>query len=431
MITFDEITERKKPVGIIGLGYVGLPLALAFGKKFDVVGFDINESRISSLKKGVDPNGEHEKEEFEGQHIAFSSDIQDLKSVQLFIVTVPTPIDEHKSPDLTPLKKACASVGSILKPGDTVVFESTVYPGCTEEDCAKWLSQASGLNYPEDYHLGYSPERINPGDKLHTVDKIVKVVGANEDNTRDLLYKLYGSVITAGIHLTSSIKVAEASKIIENIQRDVNIALMNELSLIFNKMKINTYEVLEASGTKWNFLKFTPGLVGGHCIGVDPYYLTHKASEMGYHAKVILSGRTINDSMGQEIARRVMKHLTKMDKVLKQSRVLIMGTTFKENVTDIRNSKVVDIVNELKEFMINVDVVDPFADPDEVLKEYGYELAAEIGSGYDAVIVAVNHKPYIQLDEGYFNGILSDNGLLFDIKGIYRQGIKKLMYQSL
>ncbi|MCK5700989.1 MAG: nucleotide sugar dehydrogenase, partial [Cyclobacteriaceae bacterium] len=416
---------------VVGLGYVGLPVALEFARRYKVAGCDINQKRVEMMQQGIDPSNELEFSDFEGCDITFTSKPEKIKDCTFYIVAVPTPINEHKYPDLKPLLGACKIVGSVLKKGDVVVFESTVYPGCTEEDCVPVLEKESGLTFEADFTIGYSPERINPGDKLHTLTKITKVVSGSDENTLKLVSELYGSIIEAGVHEASSIKVAEASKIIENTQRDLNIALMNELSLIFKKMNINTFEVLEAAGTKWNFLKFFPGLVGGHCIGVDPYYLTHKAMELGYFSKVITAGRNINDSVHAQIAKEIVQYLIEQDKSLKQTRVLVMGVTFKENVSDIRNSKVPELIKELIEFSINIDVIDPFADPEEFYDEYGISLVEGPSETYDAVVMAVNHVQYQQLDEDYFKNLMGGNGLLYDVKGVYRDKIKDLKYLSL
>ena len=407
---FSKIVKKESTVALIGLGYVGLPIALAFAKKVKVIGFDINEKRVGLMKKGIDPSFELSKDDFKNSDIRFTHQIEDLKKANFFIVAVPTPIDEHNLPDLSPLINASITVGKVLKKGDYVVYESTVYPGCTEEDCIPVLEKHSGLKFIKDFKVGYSPERINPGDKEHTITKILKIV--------------------SGCDKASSIKVAEAAKIIENTQRDVNIALMNELSIIFNKMNINTYDVLAAAGTKWNFLKFFPGLVGGHCIGVDPYYLTHKAESLGYHARVINSGRYVNDSMGFYVAKTTVKKIIAAGKNISKSKVLIMGATFKEDVSDIRNSKVSDIVKELKSFGVKVEIVDPHAKNEELKHEYGFGLS-KLGKGYDGVIVAVNHQEYKKLDEKYFKSILSNKGVLVDVKGIYRNHIKGITYWSL
>lgn len=426
-----QLQNKEKKLAVIGLGYVGLPIALEFARRFSVIGFDINPQRVAMLKERKDPSNELDASAFDGCDIQFTHALDDLKSAQFFVVAVPTPIDEHKNPDLKPLIGASRTVGKMLKPGDYVVYESTVYPGCTEEDCIPILEQESGLTFRNDFKVGYSPERINPGDKEHTLTRITKVVSGCDAESLEVIAGVYGSIITAGIHKAASIQVAEAAKIIENTQRDINIALMNELSLIFNKMNINTYDVLEAAGTKWNFLKFTPGLVGGHCIGVDPYYLTYKASEIGYHSKVILSGRLINDSMGAHIAKQCITRLIQADKNIRSSRILIMGATFKENVTDIRNSKVVDILEELKTYMVNIDVVDPHASSEELQHEYGFGLAEAPSGKYDAIIVAVNHKEYLPLNEAWFQSMLSPGGFVCDIKGIYRPGFSSVGYWSL
>ena len=427
----DKIKNGEAKIAVIGLGYVGLPIALAFAKKVKVVGFDINEERVKMMQNNIDPSQELVSEDFEGCDIEFTASIDVLRSANFFIVAVPTPIDEHNLPDLKPLLGASTSVGKALKKGDYVVYESTVYPGCTEEDCIPVLEKISGLNFKTDFKVGYSPERINPGDKEHTITKILKVVSGCDDESLDVIAKTYEIIVEPGVHRAPCIKVAEAAKIIENTQRDVNIALMNELSIIFSRMKINTYDVLEAAGTKWNFLKFSPGLVGGHCIGVDPYYLTYKAEELGYHARVINSGRYVNDAMGFYIAKQTVKKIIAAKKNLSESRVLVMGATFKENVSDVRNSKVSDVVKEFKSFGVQVDVVDPHADSNELNHEYGFELIEKIGNGYDAVVVAVNHKEYLNMDEAYYKSILSDGGILVDVKGVLKNKIKNLTYWSL
>ena len=424
---------QEKKIAVIGLGYVGLPIVLELGKKYSgVIGFDINAKRVEQLRLNIDPNKEVGSEEFESADITFTHHIDDIKDASFYVVAVPTPIDEHTYPNLKPLLAACETVGKILNKGDIGVFESTVYPGCTEEDCVPILEKESGLNMGMDFKVGYSPERINPGDKLHTLTKIVKVVSGSDEEALETISSLYGSIIEAGIHKASSIKVAEAAKVIENTQRDVNIALMNELSLIFNKMDINTYEVLEAAGTKWNFLNFSPGLVGGHCIGVDPFYLTFKAAEIGYHSRVILSGRGINDQMGAFVAREVIQHLIKNDISLKQCNVLIMGLTFKENVSDIRNTKVVDVIRELKSFLINVDIYDPKVDEEEVAEEYNLSLVHEIDhKKYDAIVFAVPHAEFVQKDMNYYQNLLTQQGIFYDIKGAFRKLEKPFEYKTL
>jgi len=428
---YNSIINKEKKISLIGLGYVGLPIALEFAKHVKVVGFDIKPERVEMMKNRIDPSNELSAEAFDGCDILFTANPEDLKQCHFHIIAVPTPIDEHNLPDLTPVIKASETVGKILKKGDYVVYESTVYPGCTEEDCVPVLEKMSRLKYIQDFKVGFSPERINPGDKLHTLTSIVKVTSGCDKESAENIAKTYEIVVKAGVHRASCIKVAEAAKIIENTQRDVNIALMNELSMIFNLMGINTYEVLEASGTKWNFLKFTPGLVGGHCIGVDPYYLLHKASQLGYHAQMIGSGRAINDGMGPYVADNVVKLIISKEREITTSRVLLMGMTFKEDVTDIRNSRVIDIVEELRKFRVTVDVVDPFADHHEVKEEYGVEMVDGPTGKYDAIIVAVNHAPYTKLEEEYFKSISKENGIFIDIKGIFRGKIKEMTYWSL
>ena len=431
MKIYDKLLQKEEKLAVVGLGYVGLPIALEFAKKIKVVGFDINPERVALMRKNIDPSNELESSDFDGCDITFTNELKDLKDVKFFIVAVPTPIDQSKEPNIKPLLSASETVGKVLKQGDFVVYESTVYPGCTEEDCIPVLEELSGLKFKEDFKVGYSPERINPGDKVHTLSSIIKVSSGCDEDSAEEIAKVYELVVAAGVHRASSIKVAEAAKIIENTQRDVNIALINELSVIFNRMNINTYEVLEAAGTKWNFLKFQPGLVGGHCIGVDPYYLTHKAKELGYHAQIINSGRAVNDSMGAYVGRTVAKKVIAAGTPMQEARVLVMGATFKEDVSDIRNSKVVDVINELKSFSCHVEVVDPHADSDELKGEYGFELVEKATGVYNAIVVAVNHEEYVQLKEQDYNAILSANGLLVDLKGIYRNKIKDLNYWTL
>jgi len=431
MDIYQKLLNKETKLSVIGLGYVGLPIALEFAKHVQVIGFDIREDRVEMMRNKIDPSEEVSKEDFEGCDIHFSSDIEYLKQASFHIIAVPTPIDEHHLPDLAPLLGATKTVGKILKKGDYVIYESTVYPGATEEDCIPLLEELSGLKFKEDFKVGYSPERINPGDKVNTLTSTIKIVSGCDDESLDVIAKTYELVIKAGVHRAPSMKVAEAAKIIENTQRDVNIALMNELSIIFNKMNINTFDVLEAAGTKWNFLKFFPGLVGGHCIGVDPYYLSYKAKELRYHTQIINSGRFVNDSMGGYIAKQVVKKLIATDKNILNTKVLIMGTTFKENVSDIRNTKVADVINELKSFGVKVEITDPHASSKDLQIEYGYGLVENIGNDYDAVIVAVSHKPYLEFDEEYFKSITTDKAILIDVKGIYRNKIKDLTYWSL
>jgi UDP-N-acetyl-D-galactosamine dehydrogenase len=429
---YNKLLQKEAKLAVIGLGYVGLPIALEFARKIKVVGFDINQDRVDLMQKNIDPSNELDASAFDGCDIQFSADINDLKDVQFFIVAVPTPIDDANLPNLRPLLGASGTVGKVLKKGDYVVFESTVYPGCTEEDCIPVLEAESGLKFKEDFMVGYSPERINPGDKEHTLQNVIKVVSGCCSESLDVIAKTYELVVQAGVHRATTIKVAEAAKIIENTQRDVNIALINELSIIFNKLNINTFDVLEAAGTKWNFLKFSPGLVGGHCIGVDPYYLTHKAQQAGYHSKVITSGRYVNDSMGFYIGKQTVKRIIAQGKHIQDAKVLVMGVTFKEDVSDIRNSKVIDVINELKSFQVNVDLVDPHASSIEMMHEYGVGLIDKPSNNYDAIIVAVNHKEYSSMNENDFKNLMKDQtGVFVDVKGIFRNKIKDLEYWSL
>ncbi len=429
---YNKLVNKETTLAVIGLGYVGLPIALEFARKIKVVGFDINAERVDMMKNNIDPSNELDASEFEGCDITFTANIDDLKDVTFFVVAVPTPIDDSNLPNLKPLLSATGTVGKVLKKGDYVVFESTVYPGCTEEDCVPVLEEVSRLKFREDFKIGYSPERINPGDKEHTLQNVIKVVSGCCDESLEEIAKTYELVVEAGVHRATSLKVAEAAKIIENTQRDVNIALINELSIIFNKLNINTFDVLEAAGTKWNFLKFSPGLVGGHCIGVDPYYLTHKAQQAGYYSKVITSGRYVNDSMGFYIGKQTVKRILAKGKHIQDARVLVMGATFKEDVSDIRNSKVIDIINELKSFQVKVDLVDPHASSTEMEHEYGVGLVSTPTNNYDAVIVAVNHKEYQKLSESDFEKMMNDDkGVFVDVKGIFKGKINRLEYWSL
>lgn len=416
---YQDLIEKKKKISVTGLGYVGLPLALELAKKFSVIGFDISESRVAMMRQGNDPSDELDSSAFENRDIVFTSDSKDLEDAHFHIVAVPTPVDEHKVPNLKYVLAASESVGEILKQGDYVIFESTVYPGCTEEDCLPVLEEYSGLKIGVDFKLGYSPERINPGDKKRTIDKILKIVSGSDEESLKEIAKVYGEVITAGIYEAPSIKVAEAAKVIENAQRDLNISFVNELAIIFDKIGIDTQEVLKAAGTKWNFLKFYPGLVGGHCISVDPYYLLHKSKQLGHDPQVILSGRRINDGMPGFIAKRLVQLLIQNSKNPAQAKVLVMGVTFKENVSDIRNSKVVDLVKELMQYSINVHISDPYASPNEVAKEYKMTLVDQVSNDYDAVIVAVSHQPYRELDIEYYKSITAENPILMDLKAIY------------
>ena len=412
----SRIETREARLAIIGLGYVGLPLAVEFGRHFPVVGFDISARRLEELRAGHDRTLETTAEELRrAARLTYSNRIEDLREVEVFIVTVPTPIDCHKRPDLTPLVKASETVGKALKPGAVVVYESTVYPGCTEEDCVPILEKLSGLKFNRDFFCGYSPERINPGDKVHTVTQIRKITSGSTPETGRAVDALYRSIITAGTHLAPSIQVAEAAKVIENSQRDINIAFVNELALIFERMELDTLAVLEAAGTKWNFLPFRPGLVGGHCIGVDPYYLTHKAESLGYHPEIILAGRRLNDNMGVHVANRVVKLMIQKGQRIQGAKVIVLGLTFKENCPDIRNSRAIDVIRELREFGCQVVVHDPWADPDDVRHEYGLELQADpyAGGPYDAVVLAVAHEKFRALD---FNRYRQGHAVVFDLK---------------
>ena len=411
-------TLNDAPIAVIGLGYVGLPLAVEFGKNRKVVGFDINIARIAELRDGKDNTLEVDAAEMaEATHLSFTDELDDLAECTTFIVTVPTPIDEHKRPDLTPLLKASETIGKVLKRGDVVIYESTVYPGATEEDCVPVLEKTSGLTFNQDFFAGYSPERINPADKAHRLPNIVKVTSGSTPEIADKVDALYASIITAGTHKAPSIKVAEAAKVIENTQRDVNIALVNELALIFNKLDIDTQDVLDAAGTKWNFLPFRPGLVGGHCIGVDPYYLTQKAQSVGYHPEVVLAGRRINDGMGCYIVGRTVREMIARDIPVKGSRALVMGLAFKENCPDLRNTRVVDIIRELESYGIEVDVYDPWVDAAEAEREYGVEMTqAPESKGYDAVVVAVAHSAFKA--EKIIDGYTKPMAVTFDVKGL-------------
>jgi len=431
---YDKLIKKEATLAVVGLGYVGLPIALEFARKIKVLGFDINAERVEMMKNNEDPSQELDSSAFDGCDIEFSADPEDLKKANFFVIAVPTPINENNLPDLRPVLAASRTVGNALKKGDYVVYESTVYPGCTEEDCVPVLEELSGLKMTDDFMVGYSPERINPGDKINTIRTIVKVAAGCCDESLEDIAKTYELVVDAGVHRASSIKVAEASKIIENTQRDVNIALINELSIIFDKVgDINTYEVLEAAGTKWNFLKFSPGLVGGHCIGVDPYYLVHKAKKHGYHAKVINSGRYVNDSMGFYVGKQTVKKILSERKNIQDSRVLVMGATFKENVSDIRNTKVINVIRELESFSVNVDVIDPWASSEDFMEEYGIGIKAEADeNAYDAIIVAVNHKEYIDWQAADFKKYFNDDkGVFVDLKGIYRNMKEEFNYWSL
>ena len=426
---YEDLIGKKAPLAVIGLGYVGLPIALEFARKISVIGFDINKKRVEMMRNHIDPSKELDAAAFKGTDIVFTDDLEVLRKARCFIVAVPTPVDNYNVPDLKPLIGASETVGKVLKKGDYVVYESTTYPGCTEEDCLPVLERVSGLSLArQDFRLGYSPERINPGDKKHTLRTVVKVVSGSDATALDEIARTYELVVDAGVHRAPSIKVAEASKIVENTQRDLNIALMNELSMIFDRMGVNTYDVIEAAGTKWNFLKFQPGLVGGHCIGIDPYYLTHKAAALGYESKVISSSRYINDDMAKYVARKIITHVLRISN---EPKVLVKGVTFKENVSDIRNSRIVGTVKELLAFNIKVDVEDPYAMEEEVHEEYGLHLTREIAKDYDAVIVTVPHDPYKELDDRYFASITREGALIADLKGIYKNKINNRKYWSL
>ncbi|WP_203300275.1 Vi polysaccharide biosynthesis UDP-N-acetylglucosamine C-6 dehydrogenase TviB [Marinobacter sediminum] len=413
-----------KKIAVIGLGYVGLPLAAAFGERREVIGFDINAQRIAQLKDGIDVTREVSREELsESSGLSFSNSLEDIEDCQIYIVTVPTPINESKAPDLTPLLAASETVGRVLRQGDIVIYESTVFPGATEEVCVPVLERVSGLVFNKDFFAGYSPERINPGDKEHRVKTIKKVTSGSTPEIAEEIDRLYAEVTTAGTHKTSSIKVAEAAKVIENTQRDLNIALINELSMIFSRLKIDTHEVLAAAGTKWNFLPFKPGLVGGHCIGVDPYYLTHKAQSIGYHPEIILAGRRVNDGMGTYVAAELVKAMIKTNHTVAKSRVLIMGFAFKENCPDLRNTHVIDVVRELKEFGCLVDITDCWANSDDAQHEYGVTLLESPKQGdYDALLLAVPHREYAEKSSKELRAYLKNDGVLFDLKGVLPLG---------
>ena len=416
---FQKLLNKDKKLVVVGLGYVGLPIALEFAKHFSVIGYDINESRIQMMRDGKDPSKELEDEVFLNKDIQFSSKLEDIKDGSFYVIAVPTPVDDHKIPNLKPVLSASHDVGQVLTKGDYVIYESTVYPGCTEEDCVPILEQESGLKFCDDFKVGYSPERIVPGDKVHTLTTIRKIVSGCDDESAEEIEKIYAHIIKAGVYRASSIRVAEAAKVIENTQRDINISLMNELSIIFDKIGIDTKEVLEAAGTKWNFLKFSPGLVGGHCISVDPYYLLHKAKQVGYDPQVILSGRRINDEMPAYIAKRLIQAIIQKGKSPADCKVLVLGITFKENVADIRNSKVADLVKELMGFSINVHLMDPHASPNEVAHEYNLTMMDELSSNYDAVVIAVGHNEYKAMTMEKIQSLMNGSPILFDLKGIF------------
>ena len=431
MQIYQDLVDRKASLAVLGLGYVGLPIALEFASRLDVIGFDINEERVAMMRAGIDPSREIQPEAFKDKSIRFTTDVNVLKEARFFVVAVPTTVADHKVPDLMHVQKASETLGKVVKKVDYVVFESPVYPGCTEEDCLPIIERISGFKVCDDFKLGYSPERINPGDKVHTLTNTIKIVSGCDPVSLDEIAKTYELVVKAGVHRAPSIKVAEAGKIIENTQRDLNISLMNELSIIFDKIGINTYDVLEAAGTKWNFMKYSPGLVGGHCIGVDPYYLTYKAQQLGYNSKVIAAGRFVNDDMPRYVSKKVVQHIIKNSTNTADAKILVLGATFKENVSDIRNSKVADLVKDLLDYSIHVDLVDPHAEAAAIHHEYGLRLTAGIGKDYDAVILAVAHDEYKNLTEEYLLSITRPKALFADLKGLYRNKFAGIKYWSL
>ncbi len=431
MSIYRSLIGKEKTLAVVGLGYVGLPVALAFAKHFRVIGYDINPDHIAKLQEGKDPNHEHPNEAFWGCDIRFTYKAKDLKQAHFYVVAVPTDVDEHKVPNLKPLLRASEEIGNALKIGDYVVYESTVYPGCTEEDCLPILEQYSGLSLGKDFKIGYSPERISPGEHNRPITAITKVVSGSDEEALEEIVAVYSQIIEAGVYRANSVRVAEAAKVIENTQRDLNISLMNELAIIFDRMGIDTQEVLKAAATKWNFQKFYPGLVGGHCIGVDPYYLLHKSKALGYEPQVILSGRRVNDNMPAWVAKKLVQLLLKKDKNPRHAKVLVLGITFKENVADIRNSKVATLIRELQDYSIQVQVADPLASAEEVWREYNLTLDNNIRDGYDAVIVAVAHQAFTAHDASYFHSIMNANPILMDLKGLYQIQIPTLEYWRL
>ena len=426
----EQLKKRKSKIAVIGMGYVGLPLALEFGKDLEVIGFDINKPLIAALNLGKDPKGETPDEDFKNKYITFIDDESLLDDVSVFIVAVPTPITKLKSPDLRPLRSASSVIGRNLSKGSTVIYESTVYPGCTEEDCIPILERESGLKHLVDFNVGYSPERINPGDKVHTLTNTIKIVSGDTKEVCQSVAELYEHIIQAGVHQAPTIRVAEAAKIIENTQRDLNIALMNELSIIFDLMDINTQDVIEAAGTKWNFLKFYPGLVGGHCIGVDPYYLTYKSEQLGYKPEIILSGRKVNDNLSRHVVKRLLNHLKANGLRPAISKVLVLGVTFKENVSDIRNSKVIEVIQELQNYNVTVDIYDPYVDKDELNMTYQLSTVQKTGRNYDGIIAAVKHDEFKALNKKDFISMANPNAILMDIKSMY-EPFEELSYWSL
>lgn len=428
MSIYSQLLHKEKTLAVIGLGYVGLPLALTLAKHFKVLGYDINPERVALMRQGIDPSRAIGPDAFQNCDIHFSARAEDLNKAHFFIVAVPTDIDEHKKPDLGPLKRASLEIGHALKKGDFVVFESTVFPGCTEETCLPILEKTSQLTLGSDFKLGYSPERISPGEQNRDISQIVKIVSASDQEALEQIAQVYGQIVRAGIHRAPSIRVAEAAKVVENTQRDLNISLMNELAIIFDRMDIDTHAVIEAAGTKWNFQKFYPGLVGGHCISVDPYYLLYQSEQMGYVPQVILSGRRINDAMPAWVAKKLVQLLLKNGKSPNQARVLVLGITFKENVTDIRNSKVANLVRELQDYSIRVDVTDPLANPKEVMETYGITLIEQPASPYDAIAIAVAHDAYKKYDAPYFISMMNPKPILIDLKGIYQNSGPEIDY---
>jgi UDP-N-acetyl-D-glucosamine/UDP-N-acetyl-D-galactosamine dehydrogenase len=428
---YNRLVSKECKIAVVGLGYVGLPIALAFAKTVPVIGFDISSERIGMLRERVDPSGEVAASEFDGCDITFTADTEVLSQASFYIIAVPTPIDKSNKPDLTPLLSASATVGRVLGKGDYVVYESTVYPSCTEEDCIPVLERESGLLFREDFMVGYSPERINPGDREHTLRTIVKVVSGCSDESLEQIAQVYELVVDAGVHRAPSIRVAEAAKVIENAQRDLNIAFMNELSTVFDAMGVNTYDVLEASGTKWNFLNFKPGLVGGHCIGVDPYYLITRAEKLGVTPKLILAARETNNAMGRNVARKLVKEMIRKGIHITTARVLVMGATFKEDVEDIRNTRVVDVIREIKALGTQVMVTDPHADPRAFAREYGIQLSSELGGGYDAIVLAVGHQVYMDMDASCYAAMCKPNAVLFDLKGLLKGDLGDITHITL
>lgn len=431
MVIFNDLVAKKEKLAIIGLGYVGLPLALEFAKKISVIGFDIDPVRLSLMRDRIDPSKQLSKDDFNGTDVVFTNNVTDLKEAKFFIVAVPTLLTDSNLPDLTAVKNASETIGSVIKKGDYVVFESTVYPGCTEKDCLPIIETISGFKAVKDFKIGYSPERINPGDKVHTLTNTIKIVSGCDAISLDEIAKTYQLIVQAGVHRAPSIKVAEAGKIVENTQRDLNISLMNELSVIFEKIGINTYDVIEAAGTKWNFVSYSPGLVGGHCISVAPNYLVQEAQRLGYNSRVIAAGRLVNDDMPHYVSKKIVQHVIKNSENSVQRKVLVLGATYKENISDIRDSRVVDLVRDLLDYSFHVDFVDYYADAKEVKHEYGLDMTDKIGNNYDAVILAVAHNEYKNFSEEYLLSITNENALFADLKGIYRNKLSKLKYWSL